>query len=206
VKEHVLIGTTEVVGTSSARYWANIELNSGLLLGVIAAITGLAAVAVSLFVFLHKRYWERKRQWMEGRQFFRKAEALFQKTRRECQNGSTVGEGDEWEIDPYTEVLDLCQDAESLGFKESDLYYLLGLIYLEQERVGKAIEFLQTAVSRNASNIAPRYELALIYVDSQKDSKAKLELEAILRLDPESRKGRELQDKAREWLIRIRQS
>jgi tetratricopeptide (TPR) repeat protein len=140
---------------------------------------------------------EKKRQWMEGRQYYRKAKAAVKRAEKE----PSADEEDALEAeDYYEEAIGFCDDAIYLGFKKVEVYCLKANACQKLYRNKEALEAFQSAVKCDGSSLKARYGLARIYVDLQKDEQARHEFKHVLRLKPKDEKERIQHGYAEDWL------
>jgi len=167
----------------------------------------IGAILVPIVLFWLQRQGEKKRQRIEGRQYYREASKTFRQAEQTTgvqSDGVDSESGDEKNPDElYDEVINFCNDALDLGYREAEVYLLMGRTYRKQERQDKALTAFQMAVKRNKSHIEARYELGIAYEDLQNYKRAISEFQRILRLTPTDNKTRAMQKYAGERLQQI---
>ncbi len=95
-----------------------------------------------------------------------------------------------YEKGDYLKAIDSFKDAirRSSGFPLP--YYGIGLSYLKLDKTGEAIENLKKAITLDPNYIDARWELAMTLIKSDKE-KAITEFKEIVKLSPDSEKGKE---------------
>lgn len=159
----------------------------------------IGAILLPVFLFTLQRQAEKKRQRIEGRQYYRKAVKVFDQAHRLAQRASPPREGSD-SMDLYEDVIDLCWDALDLHYREAEVYFLMGRAYYEKEQRRDALMAFQMALRENHYHYEARYNLAQTYVDLRDDRQAVQEFERVALLKADDEKTLKLKHGAKEWL------
>ena len=86
----------------------------------------------------------------------------------------------------------LYEKAVALGFKESGIFFNLGMAYGELNQMAKSITAFRRGIKHNPGDLDVRFELSRIYYDMDDFQNAEDQLRGILEIDPTHGLAREL--------------